>query len=140
MPTNQKNQDADKDEGPRSFGVWLRRLSGGEAESVLSHDLWDLTKRMQEEMEARPGSTIKGKLSLSINLSAKDGHITVGYDVKTTAPKPARSAAVFWFTKGGNLTAEQPRQEKLPFQDVANAHGMPRDLGGDDDEQPAREA
>ena len=134
-----------KEEGPRSFAVFLRKLAAGEAESALSYEMHELGKKLKDEAEAR-SEKVKGSLTLTINFEAEpeDGLVMATYDVKTKAPKPKRAKGYFWLTKGGNLASEQPKtkQGELPFgapRDLApNAQGIPRDLD-DGDEQPPRE-
>jgi hypothetical protein len=132
-----------KEEGPRSFAVFLRKLGQGEAESSLSYELHELGKRLQEEAHAR-NEKVKGTLTLSLAFEAEPEEelVKVAYDVKAKPPKPRRAKGYFWLTKGGNLSTEQPKDTKqaaFPFRDVANDKGVPHDLPIDDDFEP-REA
>ena len=106
------------EEGPRSFGTFLARLSEGEAESTLSYELHELGKRLQEVAKMTMGKA-KGKLKLIISLVAEpSGAVGIAYNVDTTAPKPPRTPAVFWLTKGGNLSATDTRQLELRPREV----------------------
>jgi hypothetical protein len=122
-----------KEEGPRSFGVFLRKLAHGEAEGVLSYELHELSKRLKEEADLR-GEKVKGSLTLTLPMEAEPaddgGLVTVHYQIAVKMPKPRRAKGWFWFTEGGNLTAEQPKNKKQMglFADVANEQGIPNDL------------
>lgn len=130
-----------KEEGPRSFGVFLRKLAAGEAESALSYELHQLGIKLKDEAQTR-GELVKGSLTLTLNFEAEpeDQLVKVAYEVKTKAPKPKRARGYFWLTQGGNLSSQQPKDVKQMglFRDVANEKGIPNDLPIDDD-QPARE-
>ena len=127
-----------KEEGPRSFIVFIRNLAGGDAESILSYELHELGKRLQEEAHAR-GDKVKGTLTLALGFIADPkGMVEIGWQVTAAPPKPRRPTGMFWFTKGGNLSPEIPRQTKFPFSDVANERGIPNDLN-DEDPEPARD-
>lgn len=135
-----RDQEPAREEGPRSFGVILQKVADGAAEAELSRELFTLTKTLKDEARMR-GAKVGGSITLKISLEADsdDGVVKVSYDVTTKAPKPLRRNGHFWITAGGNLTAEAPKQSKLPFQDVADARGIPHDLS-DDGGMPAREA
>lgn len=110
-----------EDEGPRSFSTLLGQLADGEAERDLSEQLLELTKKIQDEALAR-GSEAKGALSLKIAITADHkGVATVTYVVDVKHPKRRTSAQLYWLTKGGNLTPENPRQTKLPLRDVSGS-------------------
>lgn len=131
-----------KEEGPRGFGFFLAQLGHGEAESVLSYELHELSKRLQEEALGR-NEKVKGSLTLTLSFEAEpeEGLVLVTHDVKSKPPKPRRAKGYFWFTKGGNLSAEQPKdikQTQFGFRDVANDKGIPHDLN-DDGAEPTRE-
>lgn len=116
------------EEGPRSFTVFMRDLSDGEAEGELSYQLHELCKRMQEEAAAR-NDKVKGKLALTVSLQAEpSGIVGVSYAVDVKAPKRRTSPAVFWLTRGGNLTGQNPKQQKLPLREVAAPPAEARDV------------
>lgn len=118
------------DEGPRSFSTLLGQLADGEAERDLSEQLLELTKKIQDEALAR-GDEAKGSLSLKIVITADHkGVATVTYTVDVKHPKRKTSAALYWLTKAGNLTPENPRQTKLPLRDVSSARVV-RDAAAD---------
>lgn len=135
-----RDQEPTREEGPRSFGVILQKVADGAAEAELSRELFALTKTIKDEARMR-SAKVSGTLTLKLSLEAEgdDGVVKVSYDVTAKAPKPLRRNGHFWITAGGNLTAEAPKQTKMPFGDVANERGIPNDLNPDLD-QPAREA
>jgi hypothetical protein len=133
MAKETSKKDEHREEGPRSFGVILQKVGDGAAEAELSRELFGLTKTLKDEARMRTGKS-KGSITLKLNLEAEgdDGVVKVAYDVKVVAPKPVRRNGHFWFTEGGNLTSQAPKQSKLPFQEVANERGIPNDLPLDD--------
>jgi hypothetical protein len=138
--TKPPKNDPPGEEGPRSFGVVLHKMADGAVEAELSRELFALTKAIKDEARVR-GDKVKGTLALKLTVEAEgeDSVVTVNYDVTVKAPKPQRRKGHFWFTQGGNLTSQAPKQTGLPFQDVANTRGIPNDLPlGDGDN--AREA
>jgi hypothetical protein len=113
-----KKTDEPAEEGARSFLVFLRDLGEGEAESELSYQLHELCKRIQEEASAQ-GSKVRGALSLKLRIVAEPkGPVGISYDVETKSPKRKTSPAVMWLTKGGNLTPDNPRQQRLGLREV----------------------
>ncbi len=132
-------KDEHREEGPRSFGVILQKVGDGAAEAELSRELFGLTKTLKDEARMRTGKS-KGTIKLTLSLEAEgdDGVVKVAYDVAVKAPKPLRRNGHFWFTEGGNLTSQAPKQSKLPFQEVASERGIPHELPLDDGD--AREA
>jgi len=117
-----------KEEGPRSFISFLGTIADGEAEAELSYQLHELTKRMQEEAVTR-GEYVKGSLSLNIKMTVSNlGHAIIGYEVATKQPKRKTSGAAFWLTKGGNLTVDNPKQQKLVLREVKSPREAARDI------------
>lgn len=113
-----EKQQESKEEGPRSFSRFLHTLADGEAESTLSYQLHELMKRCQEEAITRVGM-VKGALSLKLRFAIDEhGHAEIAYDVAIKEPARKTSKGHFWLTKHGNLTAENPKQTKLPLRDV----------------------
>jgi hypothetical protein len=126
--TSNKPTDDRELEGPRSFTAFINALADGEAEGELSFQLHELAKRMQQEAKAR-GDKVSGSLSLNIKMVVDtSGHAIVGYDVSTKQPKRKTSGAVFWLTEGGNLSADNPRQAKLPLREVKGGREPARDI------------
>lgn len=106
MTTNQ--------EGPRSFARFIESLADGAANSQLSEELFELARKLQNEAQMRDVA-VKGELTLKIKLSADPmGMVGVLYDVKRKDPTRPTRVGVMWLTKGGNLSAQNPRQPELP--------------------------
>jgi hypothetical protein len=126
MPENK--QTPEPEEGPRSFVNFLTTIADGEAERELSYQLHELARRMQEEAHTR-GDKVSGSLSLNIKMVVDNlGHAIVGYDVSTKQPKRKTSGAVFWLTAGGNLTPDNPKQQKLNLRHVDGGRAPARDI------------
>lgn len=117
--------EVQEEEGPRSFTRFLATLSDGELEAQASYAVHELCKRLQEQASAQH-SKVKGVVKLAIRMVA-DINNTVGisYSIETTAPKVPTTPAIFWLTKGGNLSAQDTRQLEL----------KPRSVGGGPREQ-----
>ena len=108
----------EKEEGPRAFARFLEQLGDGEAHAELSAELHRLMETLHDQALAT-GPT-KGALTLKLSFAVDPrGTVDVAYDVAVKEPKRARSKGVFWLTKGNNLTAHNPRQERLPLREVA---------------------
>lgn len=117
-------EEKDQSEGPRSFATFVTTLAEGEAEQELSYQLHELMKRCQEEAHMR-GDKVKGTLTLSVRFIVEPkGFVGIGYDVATKAPKRKTSPGVFYLTRGGNLSLENQRQQKLPLREVGGKSEM----------------
>ena len=116
-------------EGPRGFAVLVQQIDDGELHAELSAEIKRLSGDLSEHAE-KTGATAKGAITLTLSLSAKaNGTVSVEADVKTKSPKAKRPGSTFWITKGGNLSAENPRQARLPLREVptAEARALPAD-------------
>jgi len=132
----ENDQQTPKEEGPRSFLTFLRALSDGEVESEGSYQLHELCKRLQETA-VLSRTKAKGKLSLSINITADVNQtVAVAYAIETKAPKRPTTPAVFWMTKGGNLSPTDTRQLQLRPREVPSPGRKARDLA---DQQTPKE-
>lgn len=102
---------------PRSFAHALATLCEGEANAACSSDMHELLLVLSAEAAARR-KKVKGTLKLDLTFEVDDnGVVGIAYSVKAKAPEPRRQTAVMWL-KGGNLTPENPRQQKLPLREV----------------------
>ena len=120
--------ESKEEEGPRSFARFIELLADGEAHCELSETLQKLGIKLQEEAE-RTCQVAKGEIVLRLRFKVEDNGIAgVGYEIKVKEPEPARPGSVFWLTKGGNLTPENPRQQKLPLIDVNSRRAPARDV------------
>lgn len=115
------------EEGPRAFSVFIQDLAEGEAHRQLSEQLHKVAKAVLSEAKAR-GNKAAGSITLKLIVASNSqGVAGVRYDIDVKLPKPQKSDGVFWITKGGNLTVENPRQLKLGVRDVGPVPGEARD-------------
>ena len=107
-------------EGPRSFAKLVTELGDGECQIELSKALHELVQQLREEALRRgPQGVSKAALTLTLALTAEArGVVTVAYEVKAKPPARLTTATTYWVTKGGNLSAENPRQANLPLHEV----------------------
>jgi len=141
MTGTAKKTDA-KEEGPRSFAVFLKGLGDGDAEIECSDQLHELGKLLLAESFAR-GRSVSGELSIRIAFRAEpNGMVSTAYEVKRKDPKRRTTPGVMWLTEGGNFAAENPRQTVIPgvrvVKDAAREAGVRE--ADDGAEAPAREA
>lgn len=113
-------EDVEKaiNEGPRSFARFTETVADGDLHAELSDELHELIEHLANHAltVSSPG---KGEMSIKFKFSVdKSGVVDVAWDVQSKIPKPARSKGVMWLTKGNNLTAQNPRQQKLPLREV----------------------
>jgi hypothetical protein len=108
-----------KEEGPRSFAVFLRQLAENRADAEISQELHDLVKLGRHESLARDAK-VKGELSLKLKFDfAPNGVVGVTYEVKVKAPPKKTSSGHMFVTDGGNLSPKDERQLDLGLRDVS---------------------
>lgn len=94
----------------------LRELHRGELLEELENDLTEVVAAVRKSGKG-------GKLTLTIGVKpASKGDtnvLTVEAAVKTTLPKPDRSASIFYATEDNQLVREDPRQLKLELRQAA---------------------
>ena len=115
--------DEKKEEGPRSFARFVEQVADGQCHNDLSQELHELLKVCGNDANARRDVS-RGKLTLELSLKVdpEPGRVVgVVYSIKTKHPEKKRPAGLFWLTKGGNLTVENPRQQTLPLREVPAA-------------------
>ena len=104
--------------GPRSFAVFVHDLADGDANRELSEELHELIQGLAKDAYARNAKS-KGKLITKFDVSVDPrGVVTIGWDVETREPKPPRTGGVMWLDGKGHLTAQNPKQQKLPLVEV----------------------
>ena len=119
-----------KQEGAKSFAVFLGQCEDGELLSALSQKLQALNAALARHAEQ--ATTARGSLTLKLSLLCDArGVTTVAADVQTVEPKLPRNASVFWQTAGNNLENKNPKQLEMPLRDV-NANREERDVEPDD--------
>lgn len=127
------------EEGPRSFSVFLQNIAEGEAEIECARQLQELTRCLMDEMDRR-----RDKVAGSLNLRVKvlvdtAGHAAISYAVTQSKPARKTSGAIFWVTKGGNLSVSDPRQKDLPGIKAVPLQGPPREIPVDNKSRAAGE-
>lgn len=124
------------DEAPRGFAVLIQQIEDGECHGELSEAVQTMTQKLMDHLE-KYGVDAKGSITLTLGFAARrNGTIEVQADVKAKHPKAKRAGSVFWATKGGNLSVDNPRQTRLPLREVPNGAAAPRDVPTD--ARPAR--
>lgn len=104
----------DTAEGPRSFLHLLRELEYGKCATECSEKLFELGAAIRK-LQIDRGGKVTGEIALKVKLTTDgDGPCQLHYDVSIKKPKAKRGASVFWITKNGNLTREDPQQIPLP--------------------------
>lgn len=104
-------------EGPRSFSVILAGLDDGSIHRELSEELHRVVTELRDRSTAEDRK-LSGSLALTLKIDVRKGVADVTADVVTKLPRRRREPTTVWVTKGGNLTTEVPRQEKLPLDVV----------------------
>lgn len=104
-------------EPPTPFHVLVPKIADGHVNEVASDALRDLVAAMRDDAIAR-GATSKGKLTLTLDLTLKGGVFDINAEVKTKAPKVTFARTVMYATDSNSLVAEDPKQERFPFQNV----------------------
>lgn len=126
----------DRKEGPHAFNRFLAMLGDGAAHAEVSAHLHELGIALEREADAQQ-KKVAGELTLKISLTCEpNGVVGANYEIKRKEPAPRRPGSIFWLTKGGNLTPENPRQQKLPLREVMGERTDVRDL---DEHDHARE-
>lgn len=112
-------------EGPRSFSVLLTSLDDGAVHTELSQKLHAMVSELRERSTLEDRK-LRGEMKLHLKVDVRKGVAEVTADVETKLPRRRREPTTVWVTKGGNLTTEVPRQERLPLRDAsAPAEGAP---------------
>lgn len=110
-------KDRDTESGPRGFGVLLSQIGDGDLQAELSGALHRLNMLLAEHADSHDKAT--GYLTLKLKITHEsNGLVSIDGDVAVKEPKPVRARSVFWTDKTGNLTIENPRQQKLPLREV----------------------
>jgi hypothetical protein len=119
-----KESEMAKEEAPKSFVQMLAQIGDGEAEAVLSRELYELARELREQAVATM-SEKKGTITLTIKLCIDKAAQTMAadYEVKTKEPQPPRQGSLFFFDRGGNWCRNNPRQQDLPLRAVPDGAG-----------------
>ena len=97
---------------PRPFSDWLEEHRRGATHAELSQALAEVAAAVAETNKV-------GTISLKIKISPSgDGMVVVTDEINAKAPEPDRSASLYFYDDIGNLTREDPRQQRLELRDV----------------------
>lgn len=120
-----------EDEGSRSFARFIEQLADGRACNDLSYELHRLMVLLREDAGTAQDGASKGDLGVTIHFKVEaTGVVGISYSIKAKEPQARRPNSVFWLTRGGNLTAENPRQQELPNIREVTSKREQRDLPG----------
>lgn len=124
-----KDAAAVADEGARSATRFIEQVADGQCAADLSHAFHKLGLRMLAETKQR-ADKCSGEVVLKIKFIAEpSGIVGVGYEINSKEPKSKTSGSVFWLTKGGNFSTDNPRQAVLPGIREVKRNEEVRDLG-----------
>lgn len=105
-------------EGARSFTRFLDRVDDGYGSIDMSIELQKLLKNMLDHAQSTRADA-KGKYTLALNFTvAPNGVVNAGYEVSVRTPKRKTGKSTMWVTNGGNLSDDNPRQQKLPLREI----------------------
>ena len=114
----------------RTFGQLVQSLEDGQLVADLGDKLQDLNGKIARSAESI--GKAKGELTLKIKLNAEiGGTVQIDSEITVKEPKMPRARSVMWLNKDNNLSAENPKQTKLPLREVppaAAAAGAPRSV------------
>lgn len=115
---NRASTHATPPEGPRSFANLLAQLDDGAVHAEVSKELHSLVQDLAEHNAAQDRKAL-GELTIKLRIGVHKGVADIAASVDVKRPKRRREPTTVWVTKGGNLTTEVPRQEKLPLRDAS---------------------
>ena len=119
------------EEGARSFARFVEMVSDGACQLEASAELHKLCCALREDASARSNAS-KGELTVRFALTVEpSGVVGVAYEIKRKEPTPSRPKGVLWLTKGGNLSAQNPRQQTLPLREVSGTAEPAREVRDD---------
>lgn len=113
-----KTARAAEQEGARSFTRFMDLLDDGRAVPIISQQMQKLLVELKEQAE-KNRTDKRGMLSLKLAFEVNEvGQVDVVYQVDTKAPSEKYGRSVYWLTEGANVTADNPKQQRLPLRDV----------------------
>ncbi len=89
----------------------LRLLQGGVFLDVCSEQLADLVKSVEDTGKA-------GKLTITLDLKKSAGAMAITAKVTNKTPERTPDADLLWATVEGNLSLDNPNQQKLDLRQV----------------------
>jgi hypothetical protein len=103
----------------------LRLLDAGAFLDLASENMNNLVKRVEETGKA-------GKLVITIDVKrASAGAMAITPHVSAKIPEPKPDATLLWSTVEGNLTVDNPSQQKLDLRSVDQKTGEIRHVAED---------
>lgn len=130
--TTNEPTEPTEEEGARAFSHALRMIGDGDLHDDAGVKLRELLTECAAYTE-RFESDAKGSLTLVIQVKTHpNGSVAVTGEAKIKAPSRPKAGSTFWLTKSHNLTADNPRQQKLPLREVPGGRREVKDLGSDD--------
>ncbi len=100
-------------EGARSFSLFIQQIDEGSLHQSLSAETHALMRELREHAR-QFARDAKGSLTLTISFEVDPkGVADVEADVRVKKPKTPSVSSQFFLTPSGNLTLENPRQQKL---------------------------
>ncbi len=114
-------------ESPRPFSQVLLEIGDGSCHAEMSRELHQLLATMQDLAVSQSGG-VKGEFVLRLRIAIDEvGQVIVKHEILRKDPKPTRRASVFFLNRKGNLTLDNPRQQKLPLREVPRDAEPPRE-------------
>jgi hypothetical protein len=111
-----------KDDGPRSFAVFIQSLGQGDVNAELSRELHNLGKACKKEADNR-GEEVVGTLTLKLKIKADPRDTAyITWDIAAVPPKPKRIGAALWINRHGNFVQSDPKQPELFPREVKPKH------------------
>lgn len=93
--------------------IVLSTLEDGALKADFSKELTTVLASLNSLSENSPKSTLKGSLTLKLNISMQDGVATLQADITSKLPKIPRRSSIRWVEEDGSVTTEHPNQTSL---------------------------
>lgn len=101
----------------RAFSVFLSELEYGATEKDLSNLKAKICEAMAEHALTF-GGVPKAKLTLSLDFVLDSGMMSITPKIDHVLPVRPRQKTAYFLTRDNDLSRSDPRQAKLPFQQV----------------------
>lgn len=88
-------------------------LGNGELNEELTRVSEETFAELLEMSNDNPKAKHKGSITLTLNLEAASGMITIMPKIDTKTPERPRRSTVYWITEGGKLSTEHPQQHDM---------------------------
>lgn len=106
-----------------NFLQFLGRFENGELVERLTSELEEIVAAMEQVDQDHNIRNSKGQLSIEIKLARKKDVYDIVIDSKVKKPKGPPSGEIMWATEANGLVPENPKQQKLPFREIARPRG-----------------